>query len=60
MTGEKTNKQDQAGPRPAETRKEPSTIRETQRERDRRIQEALEDDEVQEALESLRACKKNG
>ena len=60
MTGEKTNKQDQAGLRPAETRKELSTISETQRERDRRIQEALEDDEVQEALESLRACKKNG
>ena len=60
MTGEKTNKQNQAGLRPTETRKEPSTITETQRERDRRIQEALEDDEVQEALESLRACKKNG
>jgi len=60
MTGEKTNKQDQAGLRPAETRKEPPTIRETERERDRRIQEALEVDEVQEALESLRACKKKG
>jgi hypothetical protein len=58
MTGEKTNKPEEVGLQPAKTNQEPPLVKRAQQERDRRFQEALEDDEVQEALKDPRALRR--
>jgi hypothetical protein len=60
MSMEVTSKQKEVGPQPAKTTQEMLRIKKKGQERDRRFHDALEDDEVREALKILHARRKSG
>ncbi len=60
MSTEVTSKQEEVGPQPAKTAKEILPTKRTQEDRDRRFHDALEDDDVREALKILHAHERSG